>query len=59
MACKEEMHVCWRFDIIRPDIGQKNSKTIWNLLFIAVKKLKKTLSHISLIQIITLNFTWK
>ena len=31
--------------MIRPDIGQNNSKTIWNLRFTAVNKLKKPLSR--------------
>ena len=30
--------------MIKPDIGRENLKTIWNILFTAVKKLKKKTS---------------
>jgi hypothetical protein len=34
------MHVK-KLDMIRPDIGRKKLKTIWNLLFTTVKKTEK------------------
>ena len=41
--CRGEVHVCQIFDMMKPSIGRKNSKTFRNLLFTTVKKPKKCL----------------